>query len=96
MDLLIKKAYDLLDLITFLTTGPDETRAWTIKSGSTAPEAGAAIHGDFEEKFIKADVINWKELLDIGSWSKARELGKIRTEGKEYIIQNGDVIEFKI
>lgn len=100
---LIVKSYELLGLITFLTTGEDETRAWTIKKNSTAPEAGAAIHGDFKEKFIRADVINWEKLLEaarlsVGKapWSYARELGWLRTEGKEYIVQDGDVIEFKI
>lgn len=96
LDSLIVKSYELLGLITFLTTGEDESRAWTIKKGSTAPEAGAAIHSDFCEKFIRADVIAWDELLEIGSWTKARELGKIRTVGKEYIVEDGDVIEFKI
>lgn len=93
---LIVKAYELLKLITFLTTGEDETRAWTIKKNSRAPEAGAAIHTDFQEKFIRADVINWEKLLEAGSWSKARDLGWLRTEGKEYIVQDGDVVEFKI
>jgi len=93
---LIVKAYELLDLITFLTTGPDETRAWTIKKNSTAPVAGTAIHTDFQEKFIRAEVIHWDKLLEAGSWSKARDLGTLRTEGKEYIVQDGDVIEFKI
>ena len=96
IDKLIARAYQTLDLITFLTTGEDETRAWTIKKGSTAPEAGAAIHTDFKEKFIKAEVINWQELLTSGSYSSAREKGLIRTEGKEYIVREGDVIEFKI
>ena len=96
LDQLILKSYEILDLITFLTTGEDETRAWTVKYDSTAPIAGRAIHSDFEEKFIRADVINWKKLLEAGSWSKARELGTLRTEGKEYIVQDGDVIEFKI
>lgn len=93
---LITKCYDLLGLITFLTTGEDETRAWTIKKGSTAPQAGRAIHSDFEEKFIRASIINWQKLLDAGSWQKAVEKGLLRTEGKEYIVQDGDVIEFKI
>lgn len=93
---LIKAGYKLLDLITFLTTGPDETRAWTIKRGSTAPEAGTAIHTDFKEKFIRAEVINWQELLGAGSYASAREKGLLRTEGKEYIVADGDVIEFKI
>ena len=93
---LIVAAYDLLGLMTFLTTGKDESRAWTIKKGATAPEAGAAIHTDFQEKFIRADVIIWDKLLEIGSWGKAKELGVVKTVGKEYIVQDGDVIEFKI
>ncbi len=95
LDLLIKKSYELLNLITFLTTGPDETRAWTLKKGSTAPQAGGAIHTDFEKKFIRAEVINWQDLLDAGGFSQAREKALIRTEGKEYIVQDGDVIEIK-
>ncbi|OGI25165.1 MAG: redox-regulated ATPase YchF [Candidatus Moranbacteria bacterium RBG_13_45_13] len=93
---LILKSYEVLNLITYLTTGEDETRAWTIKKSSTAPVAGRSIHSDFEEKFIRADVINWEKLLEAGSWSKARDLGRLRTEGKGYIVQDGDVIEFKI
>ncbi|MFA6160033.1 MAG: redox-regulated ATPase YchF [Parcubacteria group bacterium] len=96
LDQLILKAYEILGLITFLTTGEDETRAWTIRKNSTAPIAGTAIHNDFKDKFIRAEIIAWDELLAVGSWSKAREIGKLRTEGKEYIVQNGDVIEFKI
>ena len=91
---LIRGGYDLLGLISFFTTGKDETRAWTIKRGSTAPRAGAAIHSDFETKFIRAEVINWQKLLDAGSFAKARELGQLRTEGKEYVVQDGDVVEF--
>lgn len=94
IDALITAGYDLLGLMSFFTTGKDETRAWTIKNGSTAPRAGAAIHTDFETKFIRAEVINWQELLNAGSYAKARELGKIRTEGKEYVVKDGDVIEF--
>ncbi len=94
-DILIKKSYELLGLITFLTTGEDETRAWTIKKGDTAPRAGAAIHSDFEQKFVKAEVIFFEELLKAGSYAKARETGLIRTEGKEYIVKDGDVVEFK-
>jgi GTP-binding protein YchF len=93
---LIKTGYVLLDLITFLTTGEDETRAWTIKNGWAAPEAGTAIHGDFKEKFIKAEVVNWQDLLNAGSYTVAREHGLVRTEGKEYVVKDGDVIEFKI
>jgi GTP-binding protein YchF len=96
LDQLILKSYEILDLITFLTTGEDETRAWTIKKSSSAPIAGRAIHSDFEEKFIRADVVSWGKLLEAGSWSKARDLGTLRTEGKEYIVKDGDVIEFKI
>lgn len=96
IDDLIRAAYDLLGLETFLTTGEDETRAWTIKKGSTAPEAGAAIHGDFKEKFIRAEVIFWKDLLDAGGYGPAREKGLVRTEGKEYVVKDGDVIEFKV
>ena len=95
LDVLINESYKLLDLITFLTTGSDETRAWTIKRGSTAPRAGGVIHSDFEKNFIKADVINWQDLLNAGGFSSAREKGLIRTEGKEYIIKDGDVIEIK-
>ncbi len=96
IDQLIVEAYKLLDLITYFTTGADETRAWTIKKNSTAPVAGAAIHTDFQEKFIRADIINWQKLLEAGSWGKARELGWLRTEGKKYVVQDGDVVEFKI
>jgi hypothetical protein len=95
LDSLIKESYKILDLITFLTTGPDETRAWTLKKGSTAPQAGGVIHSDFEAGFIKAEVVNWRDLLNAGGFSKARESGLIRTEGKEYIVADGDVIEIK-
>ena len=93
---LIKEAYSLLNLITYFTTGEDETRGWTIMAGSTAPQSGAAIHTDFEQKFIKAEVINWQKLLECGTWANARQKGFLRTEGKDYIVSDGDVIEFKI
>ena len=93
---LIRAGYELLNLITFFTTGEDESRAWTIPQGSTAKKAGRVIHSDFEEKFIKADVIFWEKLLEAQSWSRAHDLGWLRSEGKEYIVQDGDVIEFKI
>jgi ribosome-binding ATPase len=103
LDQLIIKSYQLLGLMTYFTTGEDESRAWTIKKNSTAPMAGSAIHTDFQEKFIKADVIFWEKLLEAARlaagkdpWSKARELGWLRTEGKEYIVVDGDVVEFKI
>ncbi len=95
-DDLIKKSYELLGLETFLTTGEDETRAWTIKVGSTAPVAGTAIHTDFKDKFIRAEVINWQDLLDAGSYANARSKGLVRTEGKEYIVKDGDVVEFLV
>ncbi|MEZ4211099.1 MAG: DUF933 domain-containing protein, partial [Candidatus Paceibacterota bacterium] len=93
---LIQKSYKLLGLMTYFTTGEEETRAWTVKVGSTGPEAGAAIHTDFKTKYIRAQVINWKDLLDSGSMSNARAKGLIRTEGKEYIVKDGDVIEFMV
>jgi ribosome-binding ATPase YchF (GTP1/OBG family) len=96
LDDMIKASYKLLNLETFFTTGEDETRAWTIKVGSTAPIAGTAIHTDFKDKFIRAEVVNWQELLSAGSYAEAKAKGKVRTEGKEYIVRDGDVIEFKI
>jgi hypothetical protein len=93
---LIRKGYELLGLITYFTTGEDETRAWTIKRGWTASEAGTAIHGDFKDKFIRAEVIEWDKLLAAGSYAAAREKGLVRTEGKEYVVKDGDVVEFKI
>lgn len=107
LDNLIVLAYKTLNLITYFTTGEDETRGWTIEAGSTAPIAGSAIHTDFEEKFIKAEVINWQKLLECGSpstvssgqsncWANARQKGLLRVEGRDYIVCDGDVIEFKI
>src|SRR3989344_3444790 len=94
-DILIKKSYELLGLQTFLTTGEDETRAWTIHRGDKAPQAAGVIHSDFEQKFVKAEVIFWQDLLKAGSYAAARQTGLIRTEGKEYVVKDGDVIEFK-
>lgn len=107
LDDLIVAAYKTLNLITYFTTGEDETRGWTIEAGSTAPKAGSAIHTDFEEKFIKAEVINWQKLLECGStstassgqsncWGSARAKGALRVEGRDYVVCDGDVIEFKI
>lgn len=96
LDQLIQIGYETLDLMTYFTTGEDESRAWTIPVGSSAPRAGRAIHSDFEEKFIRAEIIGWQKLLEAGSFGVARERGLLRTEGKTYIVQNGDVIEFKI
>ncbi|MEY2664894.1 MAG: hypothetical protein RIT04_702 [Candidatus Parcubacteria bacterium] len=96
IDTLIRKGYELLNLITYFTTGEKETRAWTIGRGWTAPMAGTAIHGDFKDKFIRAEVIEWDKLLEAGSFGAAREKGWLRTEGKEYIVKDGEVMEFKI
>lgn len=96
IDNLIKKSYELLGLMTYFTTGEDETRGWTIKVGSSAPEAGTAIHTDFKDKFIRAEVIHCEDLLKVGSYAKARELGLVKTEGKEYVVKDGDVVEFRI
>ncbi|MEI6042315.1 MAG: redox-regulated ATPase YchF [bacterium] len=96
VDSLIKKGYELLDLETYFTTGVVETRAWTIARGSTAPVAGMAIHTDFKDKFIRAEIVFWKDLIGAGSYVAAKEKGLIRTEGKEYVVKDGDVIEFKI
>ena len=96
LDKLIVEAYKLLDLITFFTTGEDESRAWTTRRGAKAPEAGRSIHSDFQEKFIRAEVIHYDKLIEAGSYAVAREKGWLRTEGKEYIVQDGDVIEFLI
>lgn len=93
---LIKEGYKLLGLITYFTTGEDETRGWTIKKDSTAPVAGMAIHTDFKDKFIRAEVIAYSDLVASGSYAEARIKGLVRTEGKEYIVKDGDVIEFKI
>ncbi len=95
-DDLIKGSYELLGLEMYFTTGEDETRAWTIAKGSTAPIAGTAIHTDFKDKFIRAEVVFWKDLLEAGSYAEARAKGKVRTEGKEYTVVDGDVIEFRI
>jgi GTP-binding protein YchF len=96
IDGLIKSGFDLLGLETYLTTGEMETRAWTIKKGSTAPRAAAAIHTDFETKFIRAEVVAYDDLVACGNYAEAKAKGVLRTEGKEYIVKDGDVIEFKI
>ncbi len=92
----IQKAFDTLGLQTFLTAGEKEVRAWTIKKGSKAPQAAGVIHGDFEKHFIKANVVNFDDFITIGGWGKAKELGKMRIEGKEYVMRDGDVVEFMI
>jgi hypothetical protein len=92
---LARRAYELLNRRTFLTTGPDETRAWTFRAGARAPECAGVIHSDLQRGFIRAEAIDWQELLDIGSWAKAKELNKIRLEGKEYEVRDGDVLEIR-
>ena len=96
LDSLIKKCYEALGLITFLTTGEDETRAWTTKRGTLIPQAARVIHTDFEKRFIRAEVIQWRDLLQTGSWSAARQQGKLHLVGRDYIAQDGDVVEIKI
>ena len=92
---MVRSAYHLLGLRTYFTTGEKETRAWTFYAGSSAPECAGRIHTDFQRGFIKAEVIHWDELLELGAWNKAKEVGKIRIEGKEYHPLDGDVMEFR-
>jgi ribosome-binding ATPase len=92
---LVKKAYHVLDLISFFTTGEDETRAWTIERGTKAPQASGVIHSDFEAKFIRLEVVPTDKLLEAGGWSKAKQKGWLRVEGKEYVVADGDVVEVR-
>jgi GTP-binding protein YchF len=91
----LTSAYHMLGLRTYLTTGEKESRAWTFRAGSSAPECAGVIHTDFQRGFIRAETIQWDELVAAGSWAAAREVGKVRSEGKDYIVQDGDVIEFR-
>lgn len=95
LEKLIAASYDLLGLLSFLTSGEDETRAWTIRKGTRAPQAAGKIHSDFERGFIRAEVINYRDLLDCGSYAAARDKGLVRLEGKDYVVQDGDVILFR-
>lgn len=95
LERLIRKAFSTLGLITFLTAGEKEVRAWTIKNGSTALTAAGVIHTDFEKGFIKAAVVGFEDFVKYGGWKKAGELGKVRQEGRDYLMQDGDVVEFK-
>jgi GTP-binding protein YchF len=95
LDRLARAAYSLLNLITYFTAGPIETKAWTIMRGTKAPQAAGVIHTDFEKGFIKAEVIGWDKLLEAGSYAAARDKGWLRLEGKEYIVQDGDVCHFR-
>ena len=91
----LNAAYRMLGLRTYFTTGEKETRAWTFRAGSKAPQCAGVIHTDFERGFIRAEVIHWDDLLEVGSWSKARDAGILRVEGKEYQPVDGDVMEFR-
>ena len=95
LNLLIKKGYELLSLQTFFTSGPEETRAWTITKESTAPNAAGEIHSDFEKGFIRAETISYEDFLNNQGWLKSKEAGKMRLEGKEYIVKDGDILNFR-
>ena len=95
LDRLVKASYTLLGLISYLTSGEDERRAWTIRRGTKAPQAAGKIHSDFERGFIRAEVVSYDDLMACGSMAAAREKGLIRSEGKEYIVQDGDIILFR-
>ena len=92
LSILIKKAYEVLGLVSFFTTGEDETRAWTIAHGIKAPEAAGVIHTDFEEKFIRAEVIPYERLIEAGGWNQSKQKGWLQIEGKDYVVQDGDVM----
>ena len=96
LDKLIKKAFEILGLSTFLTAGEKEVRAWVIHKGTKAPQAAGVIHTDFEKHFIKADVVNYRDFVNLGGWTKCREAGKVRMEGREYVMQEDDLVEFKV
>ena len=95
LDKVIKKSYDLLGLMSFLTAGEPEVRAWTIKKGTKAPEAAGKIHSDIQRGFIKAEVVSYDDLIKEGSMVAAKEKGLVRSEGKEYVMQDGDIVLFK-
>ena len=95
MEVLAQKAYDVLNLQTYLTSGEKETRAWTIKKGATAPQAAGVIHGDFERGFIAADIVKYDDFVANNGWAGAKEKGLVKTQGKDYIVQDGDIVIFK-
>ena len=95
LEKLVVASYDLLGLMSYLTAGEKEVRAWTIVKGTKAPQAAGKIHTDFEKGFIKAEIVSYADLIDAGSFLKAKEKGKVRMEGKEYVVQDGDIILFK-
>ena len=94
LDLLIQKSYDLLGLMSYLTAGKPEVRAWTIKKGTKAPQAAGKIHSDFERGFIRAEVISFDNLMECGSLAAAKEKGLVKSEGKEYVMKDGDIVHF--
>ena len=96
LDQLIGLAYRTLGLISFLTAGEKEVRAWTIKRGTKAPQAAGVIHTDFEKGFIKAEVVDFPDFVDLGGWKNVREAGKVRLEGRDYEMRDGDVVESKV
>jgi ribosome-binding ATPase YchF (GTP1/OBG family) len=95
LDRAIASCYRALDLITFLTTGEDETRAWEVRRGAKAPEAAGVIHSDLERGFIRAEVLGYDALVEAGSWDAAKAAGKLRVEGKDYVVQEGDVLNIR-
>ena len=95
LDRLVKKGYSLLGLISYLTAGEKEVRAWTITNGTKAPQAAGKIHSDFEKGFIRAEIVDYNVLIELGSWNAAKEKGKVRSEGKEYVMQDNDVVLFR-
>ena len=92
---LIRKGYKLLNIETFFTSGPEETRAWTIKKNSLAPEAAGEIHSDFEKGFIRAETVSYDDFVNLNGWVNSKEKGKMRLEGKEYIVKDGDILNFR-
>ena len=94
-DNLVKKGYSLLNLNTFFTSGPEESRAWTIKEGTLAPEAAGTIHTDFQKGFIRAETVSYEDFIDNKGWVDSKNNGKMRLEGKEYIVKDGDILNFR-
>ena len=95
LDIMVREVYQALGLVSFLTTGEDECRAWTIRRGTSAPRAAAAIHADFEKGFIRAEVVAYDDFIALGSEAAAKKAGKYRLEGREYVVQDGDIINFR-
>ena len=96
LEKVIQEAFKILGLQTFLTAGEIEARAWTIRRGTLAPQAAGKIHADFEKHFIKVDCVNYEDFIKYGGWVKCREAGRVRTESRDYVMQEGDVVEFKV